>query len=667
MIFILFVISLFSLIMTCFKTEKIAISLGETIKQDIRANRDIVDEIETERLKKVAVSRVEPRDKRDMSVQVKINESIIDFFKTLDEIRKNDLELKDKIWNFKNQQNLEFSDTDIQALIMANEEEIEKLQNSVTNILNQIMSSGLKVEEIENEKKNISLIFKSLEEVNGKFAKIGEIVVSNLIEPNSFLDIETTNQKREEAANSVEPVVIKKGEIIARKGYIADERIMKLVEETGLLIDKNKTDYWMVFGAFVMSLLMVLILFGYIHFLEKKMKKRPQKVMMLCILSIITIGLSISSYGISKYVMPIISSAMIVAILLDAKLAILINVFVTVVVSYITKLDVNTTMIYILGGITAAIMLVKTNHRYNIFVSGIISSIVMALFVMSFDFMEGANFTLTFNKMLYLILNGLSCSILTFGSTPVWEASFKILTPVKLLELSNPNNPLLKRLLMEAPGTYHHSMVVGNLSEAATEAVNGNSLLARVGAYYHDIGKLKRPYFFKENQFDIENPHNEMTPRMSALVITNHVKDGLEIAKEYKLPSKIQEIIVQHHGDTLVAYFYHRAMSESDGEEVLEEDFRYKGPSPMSKEAAIVMMADSVEAAVRSIKNPTKEKIENLVSNIIKGKMEDGQLNQCDITFKDMERIKNAFMNILLGIFHERIEYPDMDDLKRSV
>jgi putative nucleotidyltransferase with HDIG domain len=221
-------------------------------------------------------------------------------------------------------------------------------------------------------------------------------------------------------------------------------------------------------------------------------------------------------------------------------------------------------------------------------------------------------------------------------------------------------NVLLKRLLTEAPGTYHHSIIVGNLAEAAADAVGGDSLLVRVGAYYHDIGKIKRPYFFIENQMTCDNPHDKIAPSLSTLILTSHVKDGVEMARELKLPQGIIDIIEQHHGSGLVSFFYHKALESDRPETVTEEEYRYEGPKPQTREAAIVMLADTVEAAVRSLNNRTPGRVEGLVRKIIKDKLNDGQLDESDLTFKDLNIIANSFVRILSGIFHSRVEYPDM-------
>jgi hypothetical protein len=260
-------------------------------------------------------------------------------------------------------------------------------------------------------------------------------------------------------------------------------------------------------------------------------------------------------------------------------------------------------------------------------------------------------------------VGGLLAAVLALGLLPVIESLFHILTPMKLLELSNPNHPVLKRLLIEAPGTYHHSILVGNLAEAAAHDVGANSLLSRVGAFYHDIGKLERPYYFKENQITAENPHDRLIPAVSASIIRRHSTYGETLGEKHKLPREIIDIILQHHGTTCIKYFYHKACEDSkDGNPVSCTDYSYEGPVPSSREAAIVMLADSVEAAVRSLQEPTKEHILEMVDKIISSKMQEGQLEASELTFKDLGKIKSAFMVVLTGIFHERIEYPDLSE-----
>ncbi|MBI2123569.1 MAG: HDIG domain-containing protein, partial [Armatimonadetes bacterium] len=242
---------------------------------------------------------------------------------------------------------------------------------------------------------------------------------------------------------------------------------------------------------------------------------------------------------------------------------------------------------------------------------------------------------------------------------PYLEQLFGLVTPIKLLELSNPSQPLLRRLQIEAPGTYHHSIMVANLAEAGAEAIGADSLMVRVGAYYHDIGKIRRPVFFIENQIGVDNPHDKMSPSLSALTVQSHVRDGLEYAKEHGLPKTVASFIPQHHGTSLITYFYHQAKER--GESADESTFRYEGPRPQTREAAIVMLADAAEGAVRSMGRPTPDRIEQVVRRIIRERLEDGQLDECDLTFRELDVIVSVFVRLLASMFHPRIEYPDLE------
>ena len=259
--------------------------------------------------------------------------------------------------------------------------------------------------------------------------------------------------------------------------------------------------------------------------------------------------------------------------------------------------------------------------------------------------------------MLMGVVSGLASSVLIIGLMPFFETGFGILSTMRLIELSNPNHPLLRKILTETPGTYHHSVMVANLSEAACEAVGANGLLARVGAYYHDLGKTKRPQYFIENQMNMDNPHDKLSPQLSKNIIIAHTTDGANMLRSYKFPKELVDIAEQHHGTSLLKFFYYKAKEK--GDQITEKEFRYPGPKPQSKEAAIISVADSVEAAVRSMHNPNPERIEKLVRGIISDKLQDGQFSECDLTFRELDTIAKTLCATLKGIFHSRIEYPE--------
>ena len=260
-------------------------------------------------------------------------------------------------------------------------------------------------------------------------------------------------------------------------------------------------------------------------------------------------------------------------------------------------------------------------------------------------------------------INAVMSPVIAFGLLIFYEKVFKITTDLTLLELSDFNHPLLKELSSKAPGTFHHSIIMGNLSEAAAEAIGANQILARVGCYYHDIGKIMKPQYFIENQLDEYNKHNELNPTVSTKIIIAHVTDGIALAKKYKLPQEIIDFIPMHHGTTLVSYFYDKA-KKSTKEELSDYIYRYPGPKPQTKETGIVMLADAIEASTRAIEDPTPQKLESKIREVIKVRFMEGEFDECDLTLRDLTHIKDSFMKVLIGIHHHRIKYPDKNQLE---
>lgn len=320
-------------------------------------------------------------------------------------------------------------------------------------------------------------------------------------------------------------------------------------------------------------------------------------------------------------------------------------------------------ILFLISGLFSSILVLNARRRIAIIRAGLIIGAIQAvsLFVINNFRMVDAQ------SYLILLLNGLISSMIALGILPIFEYLFKTVTNISLLELADFNQPVLQRLIMEAPGTYHHSLIVGNLSEAACSAVGAHALLARIGAYYHDIGKLSKPEYFSENQNINESKHDALSPTISKMVIMNHVKEGEDLAKKYRLNTSLMDFIIQHHGTSLVFYFYRRALENIEEDEQIEEEgFRYPGPKPKTKETAVVLLADSVEAASRALKEPNPIKIEELVHKVINNKFIDGQLDECDLTLKDLEKISSVFIRILSGIYHSRTIYPEGEKSENS-
>ena len=312
--------------------------------------------------------------------------------------------------------------------------------------------------------------------------------------------------------------------------------------------------------------------------------------------------------------------------------------------------------LFLISGLCASMLIYGARRRMEILRVGLIIGIIQSLLLFISTGSENPK------PVLYIIMlaNGIISSVIALGVLPVFEYLFGTVTNISLLELADFNHPLLQKMILNAPGTYHHSLIVGNLSDAACQAVGANALLARIGAYYHDIGKIEKSEYFSENQDVEQSKHENLSPTISKLVIMNHVKDGEELAHKYKLNPRIIGFITQHHGNSLVYYFYRRALENlEEDQDIKEEGFRYPGPKPNTKETAVVLLADSVEAATRTLKDPTPGKIEELVHKVINNKFIDGQLDECELTLKDLEKISSVFIRILGGIYHSRIAYPE--------
>ncbi|MCX5702872.1 MAG: HDIG domain-containing protein, partial [Candidatus Omnitrophica bacterium] len=368
-------------------------------------------------------------------------------------------------------------------------------------------------------------------------------------------------------------------------------------------------------------------------------------------------GYYIVNHGLLIYYLPFPILPMLSTMLFgELGISLLLTVASSVSLACIAGNHFNLAVLFLISGLLSSLLTQEVHRRIGIIRIGFIIGITQAL---SLFLINGFKLSES-NNYIILIVNGIASSIIAIGILPIFEYLFKTVTNISLLELADFNQPLLQRMILEAPGTYHHSLMVGNLSEAACGAVGAKALLARIGSYYHDIGKLYRPDYFSENQIIKESKHDTLSPSMSKMVIMNHVKEGVELAKKYKLNSRIIDFIKQHHGNSLVYYFYQRALQNvEEDEEVKEEGFRYPWPKPNTKETAIVLLADSVEAAVRSLKEPTPENIKEVVHTVINNKFIDGQLDECDLTLKDMDKISAVFIHLLSGIHHSRVTYPE--------
>ncbi|CAM3160366.1 HDIG domain-containing metalloprotein [Streptobacillus felis] len=478
-------------------------------------------------------------------------------------------------------------------------------------------------------------------------------ILQNFIEPNleinKFKTLAKIEKNMENLKNNV--IVIEKGDIILKEGTLITEAIYDNLKNLGYV---NKSDgFTRMVGEIILFIILSGIFFNYsVRYLKEDFMSKSFYPILLTLIFSNTIYLLLYSSNNLKYMVPYLLTAIIGSVLVKNSIftisLILFNyIFVLQDIKWgIVVLFLSILTIYINKSVTSRNEIVK-----NSIYIGLIQSII----VFSIGLISNKEFIQIIPTIVISLVSGLLMGIFSLGLLPYFENTFKILTDIKLLELSNFSNPLLKNLLLTAPGTFHHSLMVGALSEAGAESINANPILCRVAAYYHDIGKMKRPEYFVENQYGIENPHNNLKATLSALIITSHTKDGYILGKQYNLPEEILEIILSHHGTTLVQYFYYKALENKEA--VIESDFRYEGPKPTSKESGIIMLADTIEAAVRASLDKSSENIEKIVRYLIKSKFEDGQLSECDMTMEEIEKVTKAFLNIIRGIYHERIQY----------
>ncbi|MDR7000424.1 HD family phosphohydrolase [Neobacillus niacini] len=556
------------------------------------------------------------------------------------------------------------------ALVQAGRDELSITKDLTVTAINNVMTKRISTNDVENAKKRVEeeLKFTTLnDDLKSAAIELGRYAVVQ----NEFYDPVATEDLRKQAAESVEPVKILQGQIIVEEGELINQEIFRQLKLVGLL--DNEKSYKPFLGLFILITIILLAVNYYFYQTKAQSEKRQTNLLLFGIIFILSIFilkvismLQIFNYSGIGYLFPAAMGGMLIKILIDEKLGILTSIIMAVCGSIVFNEGVTGTLnfsegIYILFSSLAGILFLSNhNQRSKILQAGSITAGVNLITIWALMFLPNGQFSgLEYGYyFLTALVSGIASAVLTIGLLPLFEASFGILTTMKLIELSNPNHPLLRKILMEAPGTYHHSVMVANLSESACEAIGANGLLARVGSYYHDIGKTRRPNFFIENQMHLDNPHDRLPPEKSTNIIIAHVTDGGDELKKYHMPQEIIDIAEQHHGTTLLKFFYHKAL-QNEGEPK-EEDFRYPGPKAQTKESAVVGIADSVEAAVRSLTQPTPLLIESLVKKIVADRLQDGQLNECDLTLKELETVTHTLCETLKGIFHSRIEYPEM-------
>ncbi|MBS4024162.1 MAG: HDIG domain-containing protein [Clostridia bacterium] len=648
---------------------------GDVSNLDIPSPRDLTftSQVETAKAREEAIREVKPVFRMDKTVLEELEQEVGTLFAVVRDIQLAEGEehsLEEQVEVLAEQLPFFLEEELALRLLAFSPEEITAMEQFVITIIRQNLRTGFDKELIPEVAEQIIEEIKRLSqpEVLKKFA-LGVIDYVE-IRPTLVFDAQATQQEIEARRLEVPPVqvTVRKNQMIVRPGDIVTELHIEIFEQLGL--QRSDSPYAVLVGIALIVGLSYTVVILYIRQYKKLIYNSDTSLVLTGLLIVLTLGLAkvvkmINFAGDSElsvqvgYMIPLAAGSMLITILLDTKLAVFLTIIMGLLIGILSGGQLSFVVTAVMGGLVGVYSVSRLSGRSDLVKAGLYVAGASVVSVIGLGLINNNSFSVVSVGIIMGLLNGILSAVLTIGLLPFLETAFGVTTSVKLLELSNPNHPLLKRLLIEAPGTYHHSIMAGNLAEAAADQVGADSLLVRVGAYFHDIGKLKRPYFFIENQLAGDNPHDKLAPTLSTLIITSHTKDGVELAKEHQLPPVIVDMVEQHHGVGLMTYFFHKASEGEKGETFNETDFRYDGPKPQTKEAALVMLGDSVEAAVRAMQNPTPGRVEGLVRKIIKEKLSDGQLDECDVTLRDLEQVTQAFLRVLNGIFHSRIEYPE--------
>ncbi len=667
--------------------QKYRVEPGEVSRSTITATKDVMDQVSYEAACKAARDSVSAIYRIDDEKRVSVINAVTDDFAKVEDARaqaiaqRNDW-LKENPGSTAEQHqfpsafinmlignlNISCSAEEMLVIINTNQQDIESVAAFIKRRINNIMASGLSEEELIGERNAIAAALNNeYSTVSAKIKTVAERILEKELVANYSLDETATDEAKLAAAAEVSQgsYLYKQGQTIVRSGDIVTQAHIAMLEELGMLENDN-VDIKLYLGVALLTLTVLLILGFYIAVYEPKMIQTPKKVLMLAILTVLSVLYSALIYPYQPGLAQIAICTVLVAVLLKPRVALVSNMALSVLLGVMAtsgeaaqSQGVSTLIVSLIAGTAAVYLCKKPMHRMRIMLSGLVIGVTGGLTSVFIGLVFSSEIKTVLLSALWPVLAGVISAVLCVGTLPVWEAVFDVLTPTKLLEITNPNQPLLRRLAIEAPGTHHHSIVVANLAESGAQAIGADIMLTRAGAYYHDVGKLAAPEAYTENQDEkLKSFHSMLLPAESAAIIRMHPTEGYELAQKYKLPKEICNIILEHHGTTLVGYFYAKALEMFD--DVNRADFMYPGPKPRSKEAAIIMLADSAEAAVRSLPDKSPECVREKINQILNDRISDGQFDECDISMLELRKLAAEFTQALSGVHHSRIEYPDL-------
>lgn len=674
-IYLFLTLALFFMLVGTVLPERYDLSIGQVSQLTIRAPIDAVDTYATQAAKQAAAALVPARYDVNPATEQDSLAALDRLFNSLNIVRgEQGLSAAAALSQVRQSAPHKLPPAAISALLQMQSSELTVVSSNAVRIVQQLLQSNFSARDMDRASLIVDQQLVTLQVDEQVRVIIGQIVES-VLAPNLVYNEVLTQSARLAAEHSVPDVWINRGDVIVRRGQLITSTIMSELQDLKLL--KTEPDYGIVIAFFFFIAILVLATAAFIQLRRARISRDNLYLLLHAIIVIFSAGFillakSAIDVGVPQdvsYAVPVAMASMMLTMFFGSSLAVLSSLLLAILSSAVFGFDFQHFFTPLLGSLGAVMAMTRVQHRSVFMRAGFLTALLNACTIIIMHFLltstDSGLHELTY-EVIYGVVGGLLSSVLTIGLMPFLETAFGVVTHMGLLELANPTHPLLRRLLLEAPGTYHHSLIVGNLAESAAEAIGADPLICRVGAYYHDVGKMKRPLFFVENQVSGDNPHDKVSPNLSYLIITSHVSDGLKMLEEYKLPAPIRDICAEHHGTTVLWYFYNKALEEDKHHTPDVDQYRYPGPRPQSKEAAIVMMCDAVEASVRSMGKPTPSRIEALIRKIMKDRLQDGQLDHCDITFKDLELMVEAFLRTLQGIYHERIEYPDPSKIAQN-
>ena len=684
--------------LTSLTPKRYEVSVGSAAKEAITTPRMVVDSVNTEALREAARSNVSPVYAVDEKLADTLISNAQSFFSALTSFRNaanttraaskpvvadgtaeaNDTRTWQEVISttdllaMLNKLPVKISDTSIgYALLDASDAEIDTMQELVMTTLEEQLRAGVSE---TDQVKTLSKINKDLKisSLSVWLKAVGEMVYDAYLLPTNVVNSVETTRAQEKAADAVEPIYIARGATIVEAGQTVTQEQYDMLLSLDLV--KGAEAASRLTPGVIVYLLCVFGMLGlYLYVFDRNTFSSNKGMTILALILWLTITLEWLCYIIDPRVTPAVFGVLLTTLLVSRKTAEVVNIAFALAFSLLAggsgatlfgSDSILAMAAMLVSGQMVMLIAERSKKRGTLIAAGTLGGVAGAVVVVSGGLILSYNWNTSIIYAGLQIASALILSVFCVGMLSVWENLFDIVTPARLHELANTNHPLLKKMMVAAPGTYHHSMMVASLAEGAAEAIGANALLARTGAMYHDVGKLRRPQYFRENQ-NGHNIHDTLQPEESAGFIIAHQKDAMSYLSRYRMPSEIKKIVSEHHGTTLVTYFYVKAKQQQtqDGEPVIERRFRYQGNLPSTKESAIVMLADSCEAAVRSMSEPTREDVADMVHRIVQGKMDDGQLKQSPLTLNEINTIEKSFLVTLTGLMHERIRYPLLEEM----